>query len=98
MTAQNALHLMLSQQSLELRGWRFTPIPPREGQRHEWRVGARSVLVDVMAEFSRPQRHDALAQALQWAEMTDAALNAARNDEPADTVRAPAMLEGSAAE
>jgi hypothetical protein len=69
MSPSQALHLMLSQQSLELRGWHFGILPP-------YRYSAVwSVVVWHDSDragrktFDRPQRHDALAQALQFAEM-----------------------------
>jgi hypothetical protein len=69
MNASQALHLMLSQQSLELRGWHFGILPP---YRYSavwgvvvWHDSDRS----KRETFERPQRHDALAQALQFAEM-----------------------------
>jgi hypothetical protein len=69
MNASQALHLMLSQTSLELRGWHFAALPPT---RYSvvwsvvvWHDSGRA----DRKTFERPQRHDALAQALQFAEM-----------------------------
>jgi hypothetical protein len=85
MNAAQALHLMLSQTSLELRGWHFGILPPYRYSA-VWGVVAwhESNLKDRKT-FERPQRHDALAQALHWAEMDSVRLR--------DTVPAPRAAE-----
>jgi hypothetical protein len=77
MSPQQALHLMLSQQSLELRGWHFGVLPPyRFAADWGFAVWHDSARKDAKV-FSRPQRHDALAQALHYAEMKSVELKPA---------------------
>jgi hypothetical protein len=89
MNATQALHLFLSQERLELAGWRFNPVPPRNGG-IRWTIYVRHVTLPLDAEFTGHQKHDALAQSLHYAMMVEGA-------EVAKTERAPAM-ETAAAE
>jgi hypothetical protein len=91
MNPTQALHLFLAQERLELAGWRFNPNPPREGHRLRWIIYVRHVTLPLDAEFTGPQKHDALAQALHYAMMVDGAENA-------KTLPAPAMEAEHAAE
>jgi hypothetical protein len=77
-TAQQALHLMLSQTQLELAGWQFIPTPPF-GAGGLWRVCAKKGLPveGFKAWFTGAQRHEALAQALHYAVMTEGTLKSA---------------------
>jgi hypothetical protein len=70
MNAQQALHLFLAQERLELAGWRFNPNPPRNG-RIRWVIYVRHVTLPLDAEFTGMQKHDALAQALHYAMMVE---------------------------
>jgi len=64
---------MLAQERLELVGWRFVAVPPDSRFFWEWTiVVARDGLAD--RPFKRPQRHDALGQALQYAIMSEPTL------------------------
>jgi len=78
MSPQQALHLFLSQQSLELRGWHFGVLPPYRFSAVwgfvVWHDSDRA----GRKTFERPQRHDALAQALHYAEMKSVELRPAQ--------------------
>jgi len=83
MLAEAALHRELAQEQLELRGFRFSPMPPLHVG-DTWTVFVYHNDLDGSPRFDRPQRHDAMAQALQWAAMQSFAV-------PRDTQPAPAM-------
>ncbi len=68
MKAEASLHREIAQESLELAGYRFDALPPG---RHspQWTVYVFHGSIRRAESFTRPQRHDALAQALQFATM-----------------------------
>ena len=88
MSPDQAKRLMLTQEQLELAGWSFTTIPPfAVGMRWRFTASFGPWGDGLRATFSGLQRHDALAQALHYALMTEGTKEA----EHRDTIPAPAM-------
>lgn len=86
MSPTHALHLMTNQERLELAGYQFTFSPPLlPGGR--WAVFVYHHDLGTRPAFRAAQRHDALAQALHFALMTE---GTGRNEENRDTLPAPA--------
>lgn len=82
------MHLLLAQERLELEGYRFMASPPfRAGD--DWTFSAWNVNQpgEPVKKFDYVKRSDALANALQWAEMDSGARKA---NEQRDTTPAPA--------
>ena len=89
MKADAALHRELHQERLELAGWHFAFVRPASVLA-EWAVIASKGSALHQA-FWRPQRSDALSQALQWATMAEGELMAS---EQRATLPAPPPSEG----
>lgn len=104
MTADRALELDQFQERLERKGWEFCSKYFAGIEKYNWRAYKRSW--GMCEAFSRTDRDDARAHALQWAEMTEGAVNGEDESRPTmaperelrDTMPAPPVLEGTAAE
>ncbi len=70
MTPNHALYLAEHQERHERNGWSLLVV--YLDAVNEWAVWAQHPGLGVQEHFARPDRSDALAQALQWATMQEA--------------------------
>jgi hypothetical protein len=72
------------QERLERKGWRFISLYLRGAEKFCWQAYKRDW--GLSSQFVRPDRDDARRHALQYAEMSEGAVNECR-----DTIPAPSM-------